>query len=74
MSHRFFARPQRDGLGESEAAARQEGRIFFSRALPTADVNEYLEVSVMNRQCLARILARYRSTRIRRPPSRDGRS
>jgi hypothetical protein len=33
IPHRLWKAPQRDGLGESETAARQEGRILVRRAL-----------------------------------------
>ena len=40
--HRLGQAPQRDGLGESEPAPRQEGRILVRRALPPPDVDEHL--------------------------------
>ena len=49
MPHRPFSVPERDGPCESEAAAREEDRIFVSRALSPANVDEYLKVSVQNR-------------------------
>jgi hypothetical protein len=55
MPHRLFNAPQRDGLGESETAARQEGRILVRRALPPPDVDEHFQVSVKNRERLVGI-------------------
>lgn len=55
MPHRLFKAPQRDGLGESETAARQEDRILVRRALPPPDVDEQLQVSVKNRERLVGI-------------------
>src|SRR5713101_843782 len=52
MPHRLFKAPQRDGLGESETAARQEGRILGRRALPPPDGYEHLQVREKNRKRL----------------------
>ena len=56
MPHRLLSAPQRNGSGESETAARQQGGIFVGRALPPANVDEYLKIRVKNRQRLARIV------------------
>jgi len=37
MPHRRFNAPQRDGLGESETAARQQRRILVRRDIPLHD-------------------------------------
>ena len=43
-------------LGESETAARQEGRILVRRALPSPDVDEHLQVGEKSRERLAGIV------------------
>jgi hypothetical protein len=47
MPHRLWSAPQRDGSGEPEIAARQQGGIFVCRVLPPANVDEYLQVRLL---------------------------
>jgi hypothetical protein len=50
MPHRLFKAPQRDGLGESETAARQEGRILVRRVLLPPNVERIVDIqSVLGR-------------------------